>query len=699
MSLNQIFYPQSVAIIGASDKKHSVGCDILKNLTTQGFSGEVFAVNPKHESILGKKSYSNVASLPKKPDLVIIAVPGKIVPSVFHELAVAQIQAVIVVSAGFKEFSEEGKLMEEQIAEICEKNKISLVGVNCLGVLNTDNNLNASFASHLPAKGKVGFIAQSGALCTSVIDKSSELGMGFSKIISIGNKTMVDETDLIEYLQNDVQTEVIMVYVEDVKNPTKMLENSTKITKPVIVLKAGRSKSGSIAAQSHTGAISGSDDFYKSLFRQCGFIQVDTIEEMFSVSIILSSNSLPLGPNVAVVTNAGGPATITSDSLEIHGLKLASLTPQTQEELKNVLPVGSNYRNPVDLLGDSDALRYSAALEKVLKDPGVDSCIVILTPQSNTQILETANVILNSKKLTGKPLVVSFMGGDKVKEAIKLLSSNHIATIPYPDHAASSLALISQNVENKKIASTQTIDLNITAIQKAHTHKLLETTKKQGMTHLPEVFAKEILESYGFPVLQGHLVNSELEAEELLTQIGTKCVLKVVSQDILHKSDVGGVILNVDSYNCRHSYAKLLENVKAKAPNAKIEGVMVTEMANLDDGFEFFLGVKTEPGLGKMIVFGLGGIFVELIADVTFGVTPIDESEATKMVERLKSSKAFGGIRGKKKLDKAKIVETIVRLSNFLNDFPQIQEIDLNPVLALPNTCKILDSRMVISDE
>jgi acetyltransferase len=697
MSLEQIFSPKSIALVGASEQDHSVGKDILVNLN-KGYKGQVFAVNPYHQEVLGQICYPSLTSLPQVPDLVVVALHANLVLPVFHEMANLNVKSAIVVSSGFKEFSQEGKLLEAQIAEICEKNQISLVGVNCLGVMNTENKMNASFASHLPKKGKISLVAQSGALCTAIIDYSKTVGMGFAKIASIGNKTVLDATDMLQFLEKDEQTGVIMLYLEDVKDAHKLLEISKNITKPVIVLKAGRSRAGKMAAKSHTGAISGSNNFYDALFRQAGFIHVDTIEQMFDVALILNDNSLPQGPNVVIVTNAGGPATLTSDSLDIHGLKLANLSPATQTKLKKLLPSGASFHNPVDLLGDSDASRYQLALNAVLEDENVDSCLVILTPQANTEIELTAKTILEIQQNTTKPLIVSFIGGSDISSAVQMLDNEGVTTIPYPDNAAESLALIYQAVKNKQaLVLDSNLEIEVSSEKKAHIHKLFETAKNQELENLSESFSKEILESFGFPVLAGEVVKSEKEAQKAVEKIGTKCVFKVVSPDILHKSDVGGVILDVDTYNAKHSYSKLLENIQRKAPDARVDGVLVVEMADLKQGFEFFLGVKTEASLGKLIVFGLGGIFVELISDVTFSVVPLSEVEATKMIERIRSSKAFAGIRGRPELDKAKLIETIVRLSKFVSEFEQVQEIDLNPVLVLPNGCKILDSRIVVA--
>lgn len=698
MSLNSVFYPKSIAVVGASSRVGSVGNDVLKNILTQGFDGTIYPINPKNNEILGLKCYPSITDLPATADLAVVIVPAAIVPQVFEEIAAKEIKSAIVISAGFKETGPEGKLLEDKVRELCNLNKITLIGVNCLGIMNVQTGLNASFAANLPAKGHIAFVAQSGALCTAVIDYSAKLGLGFSKIISVGNKTDIDELALLEYLDNDPQTKVTMMYIEDVVNAHGLLEKGKSLKKPVVVLKSGRTESGKQATASHTGALGGSDAIYDALFRQSKIIRADNIEDLFNFSLAFATNPIPKGPNVAIITNAGGPGGITSDAVEMNGLKLAKLSEKTEAKLKAALPAAANIHNPIDVLGDSKADRYELAINACLEDENVDSVLVILTPQSMTEIEATAVAITTAKKSFNKPIITSFMGLDKVALANQILAKSEVTTIPYPDLAAKTLGLLWKSVESKNLTSNQADLNNISSTKKEKVNLIIQKALQAGQKNLPQTQVKEILEAYELPVLYSKLVTSAAQAQQEASSLNTNLVLKIESPDIVHKSDVGGVILDVKPNEAGKKYDELIATVLKNVPEANITGVLMMEMVEINSGYELILGVKDEPGVGKSIMFGLGGVLVEVLKDVTFSIAPLNLSEADKMIGRIKSAQILKGVRGKPKMDTDSLVNALVRLSELVTDFPQIKELDINPLLILPDGegSKVLDSRILL---
>jgi len=700
MSYNHIFNPKTIAIIGASQREGSVGNAVFTNLLTQGFSGELYPVNPKQEEIAGVKCFASYQQIPVTPDLAIIIIPAAFVPQSVKEIAQKGTKAVIIISAGFKEIGHEGSLLEEEINQICIKNNITLVGVNCLGAMNVNAGINASFAANLPLKGNIGFVAQSGALCTSVIDYSKQLGLGFSKIVSVGNKTTFNEMEVLEYFESDEETSVVMMYLEDINAANDMLMKAKNLTKPVIVLKSGRTEEGRAAAASHTGALGGADAVYEALFRQSNIIRANTIEELFNYSLMFSKNPLPKGPKVGIITNAGGPGGITIDAVSSNGLKVAQLKPETAEILAKNLPAAASVKNPVDVLGDAQTDRYEMAINTVLSDDEVDSLIVILTPQSMTEPVKTAQAIIKAKQLSNKPIVVSFMGMEIVSEGAKLLSESGVATIAYPDQAAKALSVLWKKVlQQDKQFSTKVKVIPATTEHKQKVQSMFEAVKNSGQNYLPENLAKEVLDGYHLPVLKSFVVTSAQEALEKAKLIDAEnLVCKIVSKDIFHKSDVGGVILNVKPEKADEAYAQIIENINKNSPDAEIEGVLMVPMINKDDGYELILGVANEPGVGKSIVFGMGGIMVEVMKDVTFSLAPIDELEAERMISRIQSSPIFDGVRGRPAMDKESLIQTILQLSTLVTDFPEISELDINPLLILPDGkgCKVLDSKIVL---
>jgi acetyltransferase len=696
----QIFNPESIAIIGASSREGSVGNSVLSNLMFQGFKGKLYPINPKNEEILGIPCFASYEVLPQIPDLAIIIVPAKMVPEKLTEIAQKGTKAVIIISAGFKEIGGEGLELEKQVKQICEANDITLIGVNCLGVMNVKTKMNASFAASLPDAGNIALVAQSGALCTSVIDYSHQLGLGFSKIISIGNKTSFNEMEILEYLENDPDTKVVMLYLEDINFPQDILLKSKKLNKPVVILKSGRTEEGRAAAASHTGALGGSDAIYDALFRQSSFIRADTIEELFSFSLTFATNPLPKGPNVAIITNAGGPGGITIDAVSKAGLKVASLSPETTQFLAENLPTAASVKNPVDVLGDAKADRYQLAINKVLADENVDSLIVILTPQSMTDVIGTAWSIIQAKEKYAKPIIASFMGMDKVSLGNQILASKEVTTIAYPDHGAKVLGLLWESVKNKNYhINSHAKPIDISVEKKIRVQKILDQFAAGQNKYITEDQSKAVLENYKLPVLKSFVVTSAQEALEKAPLLESQYIVcKIVSQDVVHKSDVGGVILEVLPGEADKAYNQIIENITKNVPSAKIEGVLMVPMIFREHGYELILGVKDEPGIGKSVMFGMGGTMVEVFKDITFSIAPIDLAEAERMIHRIKSEIIFEGVRGKPEMDTEALVQTILQLSELVTDFPEISELDINPLVILPKGqgCKVLDSRIIL---
>lgn len=698
MSLQFLFYPRSIAIIGASSREKTVGNDVVKNLVKQGYQGKILPINPKIEELYGVKVYPDLNSIKDEIDLAVVAIPAKFVPENLEQAAKKGAKAAIVISAGFKEV---GNIeLEEQLKEVCLRNNISLVGPNCLGSINPEIKMNASFGQLMPELGSVAFMSQSGALCTAVLDYAQELGVGFSKFISIGNKADVNEIKLIKYLAKDDQTKVILIYAEELTNAPEFIEvmkeiNRGKNPKPVIILKSGRTEAGAGAIASHTGSLAGGDAAYNALFKQAGIIRATSIKELFDLAQIFSLNPLKKAKNLAIITNAGGPGVLTTDEATDNGLEMAELSEDTTKKLKEYLPPAASSHNPVDVLGDAMADRYKFALEVVAADKNVDSIQVIMTPQSMTEVEETARVIIEARKNVNKPMVVSMMGTTTVKPGVDFLREKKVATASFPEPGAKSLAQLDKFVTWHN--SPQDKLMNFSDVDKKKVEKIFQEARKKGQTSFPEAEAMEIIKAYNFPVLQSEIAKSADQALIIAKKFGSKLAMKIVSPDILHKSDVGGVMLNITSNDIEEKYEQMIKTVSKNKPEAKLEGVLLMEMAP-DNGTEVILGVNRAPGLGTMIMFGLGGIYVEVLKDVNFAYAPLTKTDALDMIQTLKTSDLFKGVRGEKAKDIEKLSECIGRLSQLVTDFPEIVELDINPLLALPEGegARVLDVRVVI---
>ncbi|RJP37010.1 MAG: CoA-binding protein [Desulfobacteraceae bacterium] len=681
--LDAIFAPESVAVIGASSTPGKVGHDIFANILKGGYKGTLYPVNPNARSILSVRCYKDVKAIPDPIDLAMVILPPRLALQAVDDCIETGVKGIVIVSAGFKEVGGEGLEIEEQIAAKCRRAGIRLVGPNCLGVINPSPTvgLNASFSSRMPLKGNISFISQSGALCTAVLDFAADRGFGFSKFISIGNKADVDELDLLRYYHRDPETRVIMIYMEELRYQPSFIEEVKEITSgdrptPVIVIKSGKTVAGAAAAASHTGSLAGTEAVYDAIFNQSGIIRVDTVNEMFDLAIAFSTRKIPAGNRIAIITNAGGPGIIATDMTEISGLQLAKFSPETDALLREHLPPTANFNNPVDVIGDADRDRYEHALDAVIKDPGVDGVLMILTPQSMTDAIGTAEAIVNIYDCSIKPIVCSFMGVVDVSAGVKHLQDNHVPVYRFPENAA--------KVMGKLYEATQWLGRLILPEYELNfdTQRAVDIVREcldQGKTVLGEYDGNELLQCYGFEVPAMKLAGSAAEAGDFAEEIGFPVVLKIISPQILHKMDVGGVKVGLDTRaEVETAFADIMESAVRLRPDADIKGVLVQKMA--PPGQEVILGVNKYPGFGHLIMFGIGGIYVELFKNVTFKLAPIGRNNARRMIRRIKGFEMLNGFRGKPPADLEKLEKLLVGLSCMVTHHPQIKELDINPL-------------------
>lgn len=703
-NINSIFYPKSIAIIGASRQIGSVGHSLLANIIDSRFQGVVYPVNPKAHAILGIKSYPRVLDIPDDVDLAVVIVPASLVPQVLEECGVKGIKGAITISAGFKEIGGRGVELEQTVKKIIQKYNIALVGPNCLGVVNTalDSNMNATFGTQMPKKGNIAFISQSGALCVAVLDYAKEANIGFSKFISMGNKAGLTENDLLVYLNEDPQTDVILMYLEDLVNGREFMSIARKITshrknpKPIIALKAGRTFVGAKAASSHTGSLAGSDKVYDAIFDQCGVIRGDTLEEIFDYIKVFSSQPLPKGNNVAIITNSGGPGILATDSCIRYGLNLATLSKTTTKTLKTILPPTASLNNPLDLIAEAQHKQFEVAIKAMLSQNNVHSALVILTPTAFTDVEKISRSIIKVSKRIKKPVVSCLLGVYDVSKGIDLLEENNIPDYRFPESAARALAEMSKFTSWLKRPKTRVKKFDI---DKKRASQIIERVKSEGRSFLLEQEAYDVLKTYGFPVVQSVLATSEAQAISSSERIGFPVVMKIASPDILHKFDFGGVILDVQNKTeTRKAYNKILRNIRAKMPKAKITGIMVEEM--VVEGKEVILGMNYDEQFGPILMFGMGGIYVEALEDVIFRLAPIRELTADMMIEKTKTYKILDGFRGGPVYDTPAIADCLKRLSQFVMDFEDIKELDINPLIVYEKGkgCKIVDARIILKD-
>lgn len=700
-NIKSIMNPKSIAVVGATNRPGSVGLAVFRNILTAGFHGVLYPVNPKAKYVQSVKAYPKLEDIPDEVDLAVIIVPPEIVCPILEEAGQKQVKGGVVITAGFKEIGGHGVELENSVKQVVAKYDICLVGPNCLGVINNSDKvrMNASFATKMPKAGNIAFISQSGALCTAVLDYAEGRNIGFSKFVSFGNKADVNEIDLLRYLRDDPDTDVILMYLEDITNGRAFLETAREITwqarKPILAVKSGRSIEGARAAASHTGALVGSDTSYDALFRQSGILRVEGVDELFNRAIAFSKQPIPKGNRIAIVTNAGGPGIMATDAAIRHNLKIAPLSKQTKQKLKEELPPTASVENPVDVIGDANHERYQAAIRHILMDENVDGAIVILSPQAMINVLETAQIVPSVVKGIDKPVLCSFMGIVDVSEGVKYLEKHGIPNYAFPEAAVRSMASMAFY---SKILSLDMREVRRVAADRDSANAIIKKKlADKDKYYMSEREANEILQSYGFPILTSILLKDSSDVEAAAEQIIFPAAMKISSRDIVHKFDVGGVQLKIKTKEeAKKAFEKIIENVKKHKPSAKIDGVIIERMARR--GVEVILGAVRDPRFGPICMFGLGGTLVEAMKDVTFRLAPMWEISAEIMIRSIKAYSILKGIRGAPPCDIDAIKDCILRLSQMLTDHPEIAELDINPLIVYPDGegCVVADSRILL---
>ncbi|MDI3498255.1 acetate--CoA ligase alpha subunit [Archaeoglobus sp.] len=676
--LTKLFYPESVAVVGASSAKGSVGNTILNNL--KNFGGEVYAINPKYDQIEGIKCYPSILQTPAV-DLAIIAVPAKLVPKVVEECGEKGIKNVVVISAGFKEAGRDGAALEKRLVEIAEKYEINVVGPNCLGIMNPEINLNATFSSVMPDYGKVAFLSQSGAFILAVAVWAKKTKFGFSKVVSLGNKAMLEEADFLEYLADDESTDAVMLYIEGVQNGKRFMKVAKRIAKkkPIVVMKAGKTESGSRAASSHTGSLAGSYNVYKAAFEQCGVVMAETVEELFDYSFALSKYR-KVG-DVAIITNSGGPGVMASDAVETFGLKLADLSSNTLNELRSILPRAANFYNPIDILGDADTERFLRTFDVIEKDDNVGTILAILVPVAGIDFRKVVDRIVRSSK----PVFCCFTGMDE--EAEDMLIRNNIPNFFDPVRAVKAISAVNKYASFEFDEVEEAIEIEV------EKDKADEFIRKRAGSKYIGVEGLELLKYYGIEVAPFGIAKNADEAEEIADRIGYPVAMKVVSPEIIHKTDFGAIKLDVNKGEVKKAFYEIVSRVESYLPNVRIDGVLVQKMVK--GGKEVIIGVKKDPQFGNVVMFGLGGIYVEVFKDVSFRIAPVSKKEAYEMIKNVKAYEILKGVRGEKMADIDAIAETLVRFSKLSMDYP-VLEMEINPLKVFEKGCVAIDFRMVL---
>ncbi|MFA5247739.1 MAG: bifunctional acetate--CoA ligase family protein/GNAT family N-acetyltransferase [Patescibacteria group bacterium] len=699
--LDKIFNPQTIAVIGASDKQGGVGNALMKNLIGNNYQGIVYPVNPNRESVQGIKAYVKVSDIPDKIDLAIICTPAVTVPAIVEECGQAGVSGLVIISSGFDEIGEKGKKMSEEILSIANTYNMRVVGPNCLGFIRPSINLNASFANKMALPGHIAFISQSGALCTSILDWSVKNNVGFSHFVSIGSNIDISFHDLIDYFGDDPETDSILIYMESLKEARKFMSAARAFSrkKPIVVLKVGRTEAGSRAAKSHTGAITGNDSVYDAAFERAGIIRVDGALELFHVAKSLAMQKRPLDNRVAVITNAGGPGVIAADRLALKGGRLAELSHKTVEALKNILPASASTVNPVDILGDADSLRYRQAVELCLEDSGVDAALIILTPQEMTSPTDVARQIVSVQNKKGKMIFASWMGGDDVAEGRVILEQGNIPIYRTPEEAVDIFMYVDSY--RKRLEFLKETPGSIPHAFKPKTEankKLIEKVVASGRTVLTEIEAKEMIANYGIPVAKNGVANSATEAGEIAEKTGFPVVMKILSPDILHKTDIGGVKLNINSKaEAEKAYKEIIAGAKKGAPKAKIDGVFIEVMTK--KRYELLIGCKKDEVFGPAIVFGMGGVAVEVFRDTAVGLPPLNMSLALKMIQETKIYKLLKGYRGMPGVDIPAIQFLLYKFAYLVSDFPEIKELDINPFAVDEKGGVVLDAKVILDEK
>lgn len=700
-ALDAIFTPKNVAVIGATETPGSVGRTLVWNLISSPFGGAVFPVNLKRPSVLGIKAYPTVSDIPEAVDLAVITTPAKTVPGIIKECVDRGIQGAIIISAGFKEIGPEGAELERQVMEHARTGNMRIIGPNCLGVMNPISGLNATFATRVARPGNVGFISQSGALCTAVLDWSLQNNVGFSSFVSIGSMLDVGWGDLIYYLGDDPQTKSIVMYMETIGDARAFMSAAREValTKPIIVIKPGRTAGAAKAAASHTGSLTGSDEVLEVAFRRSGALRVNTIAELFYMADMLAKQPRPDGNRLTIVTNAGGPGVLATDALITNGGQLTELSNQTMQAYNEILPPTWSHNNPVDIIGDASPDRYAAALEIAAKDPNSDGILVILTPQAMTDPTATAEKLVPYAHGLGKPVLASWMGGADVEKGDMILNQANIPTFAYPDSAARMFDYMAHySTFLRLLYETPMLPDGDVEPKRELAAQIIEHVRQTGRTILTEYESKQLLSAYGIPTVETRIAKSADEAVKIADELGYPIVIKLHSETITHKTDVGGVKLNLrDAAAVRAAYENIYQSVTDKAGAEHFLGVTVQPMLPLD-GYELILGSSIDPQFGPVLLFGMGGTLVEVFKDRALALPPLNTTLARRMMERTTIYTALKGVRGRKSVDLQALEQMLVRFSQLISEQRWIKELDINPLLASEERLLALDARVVIHD-
>jgi acetyltransferase len=699
--LEAFFRPKNVAVIGATEKPGTVGRTLLSNLLKTPFGGAVFPINPNHPSVLGVKAVPRISDLHDPVDLAVIMTPAPTVPDLVAQCVEVGVKAAIIISAGFKEVGPAGAELERQVLAKAKPARMRIIGPNCLGVMNPLSGLNATFANSIARPGNVAFVSQSGALLTAVLDWSFQENVGFSSIVSLGSMLDVGWGDMIDYLGNDPKTQSIVLYMETIGDARAFLSAAREValTKPIIVIKAGRTEAAAKAAASHTGSLAGSDEVLEAAFRRCGILSVDHISHLFYMADILSKQPRPKGSRLCLVTNAGGPGVLATDALIEGRGQLAELTPQTKEVLSSFLPSAWSHGNPVDVLGDADPERFAKAVQAVAKDPGNDGLLVILTPQAMTDPTETAKQVAAFAKLDDRPILASWMGGADVEAGRNILSQANLPCFPFPDTACRMFNYMWQYSYNlKALYETPSLLEGGASPDPEGARALLTKARQEGRTLLTEMESKLLLEAYGIPTVKTLLAESAEDAAKTASELGYPVVLKLHSLTLTHKTDVGGVKLNLkDGPGVKQAFEEIKDSVTRLKGAGHFQGVTVQPMVSLE-GYEIILGSSLDPQVGPVLLFGSGGQLVEVYKDRALALPPLNTTLARRLMERTKIYGALQGVRGRDPVDLAALEQLLVRFSRLIAEQPLIKELDINPLLASPKALIALDARVVLHD-
>ncbi len=700
--LESVFSPRSVAVVGASPDETKLGHTVFRNIVANGYQGTLYPIHPKADEILGHRVYPSITATPDVPELVVIVVPPEPALKVVEECGERGVKGLVVITAGFKEVGGEGHERERKLMELVRRYDMRMVGPNCLGIIDNVSHLNASFAALMPLPGSIAFMSQSGAVCTAILDWSVAEGIGFSRFVSLGNKADVDEVSLLQAWNNDPHSRVILAYLEGISDGQRFVQVAREVTKetPVIAIKSGTTAAGSRAISSHTGSLAGSEQAYAAAFMQSGILRADTMQDVFDQALIFAYQPLITGDRVAVVTNAGGPGILATDAIERTGLQLAQFESGTIRTLQDGLPPTANVYNPIDVIGDAKSDRYRIGITAALADPYVDAVLVLFTPQAGSEVAETATVIADLAEAQSeprKPVIASFMGEYSLKPALDILNQRRIPQYPFPERAVAALGAM---VEHRRWRDRPMSEYVSFEGDKQRVRKVFADVREAGRLELGEIEAREVMAAYGMRLPESELARSPEDAVEIANRIGYPVVMKISSPDILHKSDIGGVRVGVASANdVRDAYELIDYRARRYQPNADIRGILIQQQA--PKGRECLVGVSRDPQFGPLVAFGMGGIYVEVLKDVTFRIAPISRAQAEEQVRSIRSFPILAGTRGQAPADIGSIIETVLRTSQMVTDFPEIVEMDINPLMVYDEGqgAIVLDARIILADQ